>query len=322
MLSVNPKCAYIAGLDIQYSKIVVALADLEGNQVGSWQADLSSLKTPQKIIEALVFGVHLLLKQNSIAKKKLHSLCAATPGVVDIKTGNVTSAPFLEGWENLPLRRLLETAFGIPSIVENEGNLSALGEWSFGVAKGEDNFVFLTLENGIGAGIFINGSLYRGGTGSAGEIGHMQIPGAPRGPLSTHLPGSLEKVVGAKAIEQAWREFSKSRSVKESRTAAEILSPDLSGDGAAARVIETTARALSDAIVNITVLLDPGMIVLGGPLGLSQVLFDEILCQLRIQQYDLKRTKLRLSRLGDTAPLVGALKVALQAAETSLLSTL
>jgi glucokinase len=322
MLSVNPKCAYIVGLDIQYSKIVVALADLEGNQVGSWQADLSSLKTPQKIIEALVFGVHLLLKQNSIAKKKLYLLCAATPGVVDIKTGNVTSAPFLKGWENLPLRRLLETAFGIPSIVENEGNLSALGEWSFGVAKGEDNFVFLTLENGIGAGIFINGSLYRGGTGSAGEIGHMLIPGSPRGSLLRHLPGSLEKVVGAKAIEQRWREFSKDRSVRESRTAADILSVERSGDGSAAPVIEITARALSDAIVNITVLLDPGMIVLGGPLGVSQVLFDEILFQLRIQQYDLDRTKLCLSRLGDTAPLVGALKIALEAAETSLLSSI
>ena len=158
-----------------------------------------------------------------------------------------------------------------------------MDEWSFGVAKGEDNFVFLTLENWVLAQAFsfhLWQPIQRRHRGSAGEIGHMQIPGAPRGPLSTHLPGSLEMVVGAKAIEQAWREFSKKKSVKESRTAADILSLEQVGDGTAARVIETTARALSDAIVNITVLLDPGMIVLGGPLGLSQVLFDEILCQL------------------------------------------
>jgi predicted NBD/HSP70 family sugar kinase len=322
LLSLNPQCAYVAGVDITYSSVALVLADLEGKQIGKWSSDLSSLKTPEKVIKKLAAEVGELLTRHSIARKKLYAVCAATPGVVDAKTQDITATPFLPGWEHLPLKKMLESAFGVPSVVENESNLSALGERSFGVAKGQDTFVFLSLEKGIGAGLFIKGQLYSGANGGAGEIGHMQIPGTPRVPLSAHLPGSLEQVVGAKGIEEKWRAVSKSSGGKRRPSAEEILALAKAGDAKAVEVIEATARTLADTVVNISVFLDPAMIVFGGRLGRSQILFDQVLVQLGTRQYDFGRTRLCLSHLGEDAAMLGSLKIALEAAEALLLSSI
>jgi glucokinase len=319
-LTLNHACVYVAGLEIKDSRIGVALADLKGNRIGQWSWRLPSKKTPEKVVWTLVSSVERLLKQHSIPKRKLYAICASAPGITDSKTGNLIFAPFLKDWGEFPLRKLLEDAFEIPVIVENESNLHALGERAYGAAKGEDHFVFLEVGSGVGAGIFINGMLYKGATGSAGEIGYMQVPSVPRGPFSTHLAGPLEKVAGGKGMETTWREISKNMPAREPVTAADILAFAKAGDVVATHVIETTARALCDVIANISVLLDPTMVILGGPIGCSQVLFDAVARQLQLQKHDVDRITLRLSQCGKEAALLGALKTALEIAEARLLS--
>ena len=209
-LSLNHASVYVAGLEIRDSRLRVALADLQGNRIGPWISDLPKHKSPEKVVQALAAGVDLLLKQNNIRKSKLHAVSVSTPGIPDAKTGNLIFAPFLN-WGDISLSKLLAKAFRIPVTVENEANLYALGERAYGAAKGEDHFVFLDVDSGVGAGIFINGMLYRGATGSAGEIGYMQVPAAPRGPFSTLLPGTLEKVAGGKGIEETWHRLAKGK---------------------------------------------------------------------------------------------------------------
>jgi glucokinase len=319
-LSLNQGYLYVAGLEIKDSGIRVALADLQGNRIAQWGSRLPSRKTPEKVVHTLVDSVERLLKQHSIAKRKLCAICASAPGITDASTGNLIFVPFLKDWGDIPLKKLLENAFEVPVIVDNESNLHALGERTYGAAKGEDHFVFLEVGNGVGAGIFINGMLYRGATGSAGEIGYMQVPGAPRGPFSTQLPGILERVAGGKGMEQTWREMSKNVPAGRPATAADILAFAQAGDVLAVRVIETAAKALGDVIANISVLLDPTLIVLGGAFGCSQLLFDAVSRQLQLQKHDSGRIRLRLSLCGGDAALLGALKTALEVAETRLLN--
>ena len=319
-LSLNQGYLYVAGLEIQDSGIRVALADLQGNRIAQWGARLPPRKTPEKVVRTLVASVERLLKRHSIAKRKLYAICASAPGVTDASTGNLIFAPFLKDWGDIPLRKLLESAFEVPVIIDNESNLHALGERAYGAAKGEDHFVFLEVGNGVGAGIFINGMLYRGATGSAGEIGYMQVPGAPRGPFSTHLPGPLERVAGGKGMEETWRGMNKKLSPRKPATAAEILAFAEAGDVLAVQVIETAAKALSDVIANISVLLDPTLIVLGGPFGCSQALFAAVSRQLQLQKHDSDRIRVRLSLCGKDAALLGAVKTALEVAETRLLN--
>ncbi len=318
-LSLNHASVYVAGLEIRDSRIRVALADLKGNRIGPWSSRLPARKSPENVVRALATGVESLLKQHSIRKSKLYAVSASTPGFPDMKTGKLIFAPFLKDWDNIPLTRLLTDTFKIPVTVENEANLYAIGERAYGAAKGEDHFVFLDVDSGVGAGIFINGMLYRGATGSAGEIGYMQVPAAPRGPFSTLLPGTLEKVAGGKGIEASWRALAKSKRHKRAATAADILAFAEAGDGVALQVIENAAKALCDVIANISVLLDPTMIVLGGPVGSSQILFDAVLRRLRLQKHDLGRITVRLSHCGADAALWGALKTAIETAEARLL---
>ena len=318
-LSLNHGSVYVAGLEIRDSLIRVALADLQGNRLGPWSSELPTRKSPERVVQALAAGVASLMKQHSIKKYKLHAVSASTPGITDMKTGKLIFAPLLAGWGDFPLKKLLVNTFKVPVAVENEANLNAIGERAYGAAKGEDHFVFLDVDSGVGAGIFINGRLYRGATGIAGEIGYMQVPAAPRGPFSTMHPGTLEKVAGGKAIEEGWRALAKGKRGRKTATAADILLFAEAGDAAALQVIENAATALCDVIANISVLLDPTMIVLGGPIGSSQVLFDAVLRRLKLQKHDLGRITVRLSHCGDDAALWGALKTAIEIAEAGLL---
>ncbi len=197
-------------------------------------------------------------------------------------------------------------------------NLSALGEHMEGAARGQEDFVLLWVANGVGAGIFMDGKLYRGAIGSAGEIGYMRVPGAPGGAVSIHTTGSLEDAVGQKGIEAAWHRLHAGNGATGANlSASEILSLVEIGDPIAMQIRDTIAAILSDVIVNISVLMDPSMIVLGGDIGRAPALFGAVLR--RVQQDDLARFVLVASRLGQDAVLAGAVKVALELAESKLL---
>jgi glucokinase len=319
-LSLNHGYLYVAGIEIKNSHIRVALADLHGNPIAQWASPLHAQTTPEKVVRTLVVNVEKLLKQHSIARESLSAICASVPGVPDVNTGNLIFAPFLKDWGDTPLRKLLEAAFQVPVIIDNESNLYALGERAYGAAKGQDHFVFLEVGDGVGAGIFINGTLYRGATGGAGEIGYMQVPSAPRGPFSAQVQGNLERVAGGRGMEESWRQLSKNAPPREPATVSEILAFAEAGDSIAIEVVETAAKALCDVITNICVLLDPTLIVLGGPWGSSQFLFQAVARQLEIQNHDSGRIQLRPTLCGEDAALLGALKTALEVAEARLLN--
>jgi glucokinase len=320
LLSLNPECAYVAGLEITSSDVRVALVNLEGSRIGNWTSRLPSKPTPERIVEALDHGVDKLLTHHSIPRSKLYAVCAAAPGITDLRAGIVVSAPHLEAWENIPLKQLLEETFGVPAIIENDVNLSALGERMEGAARGQDDFVFLWVDKGVGAGIFVDGKLHRGAIGSAGEIGYMRVPGAPGATLSIHHTGSLEDALGQKGLEEAWRRMHPANGKGREKivTAHEILTMATDGHPEAEEIRDTIAAILSDVIINISVLLDPSMIVLGGEIGRSPALFGTVLK--RVQQNDFARFMLVASHLGKDAALTGAVKLALETAESELLN--
>jgi glucokinase len=318
-LSLNQNYLYVAGVEIKNSRLRIALADLQGNPIAQSSLPLPSPTTTEAVVRTIVVSVERLLHQHSVAREDLAAICASAPGITDVHTGNLIFAPWLQDWGDIPLRKLLEGAFQVPVTIDNESNLYALGERAYGAAKGEDHFVFLEVGEGVGAGIFINGTLYRGATGSAGEIGYMQVPSAPRGPFSAKVLGNLERVAGGRGMEEAWRESAKNGHWREPATAAEILAFAEAGDPLATRIVEAAAKALCDVITNISVLLDPTVIVLGGPWGSSPWLFRAVMRHLEMQEHDSGRIQARPSLCGEDAAILGALKTALEFAEARLL---
>ena len=323
LLRFNTKLGYVAGADIGTSVIRVALADLNGTILGKWVGSTRSRSTPGRMAKLIAAGIRELQTQYRIPQEKLVSLGAGVPGITDVKAGIVLSAPILpSGWQAVRLAQLVEHGTGIPVTVENDVNLAAIGESWVGTARGVRNFVFLTIGTGVGAGVFINGRLYHGSDWAAGEIGYLYVPGTDEAPLSIGHPGSLESIIGARGIRRSWQKLcdgSRGTGRQKARysNVSEIFDLAEKGDRRASMLLQQTARILADAITDVCVILNSSLIVLGGSVGSHPALLEAT--RRILEHNDFSRPQLALSILGGEAPLLGAIWLALKAAESILL---
>lgn len=312
LIELNGEHAFVAGADVGGSTVRVAVADLNGNVRGRWLTELGTTKDPKVITSTIATGIQQLCAEAGIPPKKVVELAAGAPGITDVRSGRVLSAPNLSGWHNIPFRDLLAKATGLPTTVENDVNLAALGEQWRGVAKDVSSFVFLAVGTGIGAGIVMNGQLYHGSTWSAGEMGYLMIPGLPSDALSVDRLGALESAIGGRSIERAWRERTSLKKGIRGLKASEILQLGENGDRVAREILETSAEFLATAITNMNLILDVPLVVLGGGVA-NEALHKTTANYLSSNEF--ARPKLVLSSLGAEAQLMGALRLALMAAE-------
>lgn len=312
LIELNGEHAFVAGADVGGSTVRVAIADLNGKCRGRWLKDLGTVKDPKVITEAVATGIKELCAKIDVPEKKIVELAAGAPGITDVRSGRVLSAPNLSGWHDVPFRDLLSKATGLPTTVENDVNLAALGEQWCGVAKDASSFVFLAVGTGIGAGIMMNGQLYHGTTWSAGEMGYLMIPGLPSDALSVDRLGALESAIGGRSIERTWRERISMKKGIRGLKASEILELGETGDRVAQEILENTAEFLATAITNMNLILDVPLVVLGG--GVANDALQKATANY-LSNNEFARPKLVLSNLGAEAQLMGALRLALLAAE-------
>lgn len=312
LIELNGEHAFVAGADVGGSTVRVAIADLNGKCRGRWLKDLGTVKDPKVITEAVATGIKELCAKIDVPEKKIVELAAGAPGITDVRSGRVLSAPNLSGWHDVPFRDLLSKATGLPTTVENDVNLAALGEQWCGVAKDASSFVFLAVGTGIGAGIMMNGQLYHGTTWSAGEMGYLMIPGLPSDALSVDRLGALESAIGGRSIERTWRERISMKKGIRGLKASEILELGEAGDRVAQEILENTAEFLATAITNMNLILDVPLVVLGG--GVANDALQKATANY-LSNNEFARPKLVLSSLGAEAQLMGALRLALLAAE-------
>ena len=160
--------------------------------------------------------------------------------------------------------------------MENDVRIAAIGEHWSGSARGVQNFVFLAIGTGIAAGIFVDGKLLHGPDWAAGEVGYMHVPGAPEEPAERGAPGSLERAIGGEGIRQQWRRCCLDAGASPSRdlSATEIFALATAGDAQAANVLNRSAQMLGCAVYNISLVLNEYLFVLGGGVGMSELLRD------------------------------------------------
>ncbi|MCS6861853.1 MAG: ROK family protein, partial [Abditibacteriales bacterium] len=193
-------------------------------------------------------------------------------GPVDYRTGTVLLSHHVAGWENQPLKRILEDAFHRPVVVDNDCNAGALGEWRFGAGRGVDDLIYINIGTGIGGGVIAGGRLVRGVCNGAGEIGHAVID--PHGPVCTcGKRGCLEALCSGPYIALRAREqvkaFGAPTSLTATCTSEEVFAAALNGDALAQQIVQESAHYLAHAIGNAVSLLNPQMVILGG--GVSEV---------------------------------------------------
>jgi glucokinase len=318
MLAFNESYGYVAGVEIGEGIIRAGFADLSGKMLGEAVDELGDKSWPGAVIEKIVALLASLRESLRIPAKRLLSVGVSAPGITDVDAGIVVSVPAMQAWENVPLRRLLEEKLSLPVKVENDVNIAALGEHSYGVAQEEANFVFLHIGRGLGAGLFVNGKLHHGPEWTAGEIGYLQLQAAAVQPVRKSQVGALEAAIGTTAIERQWREIVEAgeSSQPAGLRAVQILDLALQGDPAARRIVDRSADYLAMMCSYLSLILNCSLIVFGGELGMHPALFDATVE--RLNGHDFARPRLAVTQLGMMVELRGTLRLALQVAEAAL----
>ena len=262
LLVINPKGGYVVGIKLTETHAVCALTDLEALVIAKSSMPLSG-HDPAQVVDDLAQMVLTFIRGQKIAKKQLLGVGVGLAGIVDAEEGILRQSP-IYGWDNVPLRAMLQSKLRIPVYIENDVNTLTLTERWFGHGQGVDHFLTVTVGRGIGLGIVANGQFYRGQTGGAGEFGHTTTN--PDGPLcACGKRGCLEAYVGDPGLIRAAQEsFVLGKLSASVQNLDELLSLAQSGDMASIQIFDQAGRILGIGIANLINLFNPKKIIISG----------------------------------------------------------
>jgi predicted NBD/HSP70 family sugar kinase len=306
-LRLTRRAGAVLGVDFGHEHVRVAVGDLAGRVLSVRTAAVDVDRGMEAALRAARRLADTVVAEGHVDREELLACGAGVPGPVDRISGRVGSTMLLPGWGGAVLAAALEQRLEVPVAVDNDANLGALGEQAAGAARGVDDVIYVKVSSGIGAGLISGGRLLRGGTGIAGEIGHVAV-------VTDGLPcrcggrGCLETVASAPAVRRQLH-----ATAGDTIPADDLLAALGSGDPRVARLLADAGRALGRALSGACHLLDPSMIVLGGDPAFAT---DPVLAGVR---EELVRRRLpgggadvllAPAQLGDRGQVVGALRLA------------
>jgi glucokinase len=299
------------------------LTDLNGNQLEVLKITLTRRKTtPAAICDYIGSAIEKLLHRQKKLRKQLLALVVAVPAIANVEEGSVLSISPLDGWRAVPLRAMLNKIVDCLIVIENDTNLAALGERYCGAAQTAQDFVLINIGTNVSAGIVLGGKIHHGSQWSAGEIAYLRLPHIVRRTPTIHEFGELESILTTSGILKSWhgRENNPGRHPRKSSTdmdAVNVLDLAQAGDTRARAIVRLRADVVSDIIVNMSMIINPGLILLGGEIGSHPVLIRSVLKQLEGSEFAV--TKLGTSALGDDGVLWGGVALALDGISSVLL---
>jgi glucokinase len=261
----------VAAIDLGGTKIRSLIVDGDGTIRAADQRPSEADEGPKAVIDRILASVHAAIDQSRITLDDITAVGVAAPGPVDFDRGVVLEAPNLAGWHDVPLGAILSEQLGLPSYLENDANAAAVGEHRFGAGRGVQQMIYLTISTGIGGGLILNGQLYRGVDGTAGELGHVVVD--ERGPLDDcGMHGCLEILASGTAIARMAREAVEAgesvylqRAARAGKlTAKEVEEAADAGDPAARAILARASHYLGIALANYINIFNPELFVIGG----------------------------------------------------------
>lgn len=273
--------ALAAGVDLGGTKIYSLIAGAEGNVLADDRRPTLAAEGSGAVIDRIVASVRQALDKANVDPGEIVGLGISTPGPCDPRRGVVTEAPNL-GWIDVPLVDLVSKKLGVPALLENDAAAAAYGEMKFGAGRGKRHILYITLGTGIGGGIIIDGQIYGGASGAAGEVGHIVLEpdgvacncGA-RGCLEALASGPAIAREAAAAVKAGRSGVMAKMAAGKELTAELVLEAAQRGDPAAKDVIEQAGRYLGLGLVGLLNVLNPEALILGGGLiGLGDLYLD------------------------------------------------
>jgi glucokinase len=308
----------VIGIDLGGTKILSVRLDDGLKVVAQDLRETLAEEGPDAVIGRMV---------NSIAavagSLPFRSIGISTAGPVDINRGLVTTPPNLPGWRDVPLGIRISQALGVPAWLENDANAAALAEHRLGAGRGCRHMVLVAVGTGIGGGLILDGRLYHGASGGAGEIGHMLVE--PQGRVcGCGRRGCLEAMASGTALDAAAREIA---AANPNGLVAEIArgqgdEPDArtldaaadAGDATAREAVERAGAYLGEGLTNLVNIFNPEVVVIGGSVRKSRRYVDTALAVMHRDAYPQHLADVRIAEaeLGDESPAIGAALLALE----------
>jgi glucokinase len=310
--------AYMLGIDLGGTKILSVCLDADFKDIGRDLRPTDARDGPERVIERMVES-----GSAAAAGRQLVAVGVSAPGPSNPDLGIVTTPPNLPGWHDVPLASLISTKMGLPVWIENDANAGAAAEHRIGAGRGSRHMILVALGTGIGGGLILDGRLYHGASGGAGEIGHMQldIQGrhctcGRRGCLEALASGwALDLDAGAIAQaepEGAVAQFARRESVDPDARILDLAAD--AGDASATQALQRAGRFLGAGLTNLVNIFNPELIVIGGSLRKSKYYMETALAVVNEEAFPQHRADVRFvdAQFGDEAPAVGAALLALE----------
>ena len=314
----KPSDKPVVAIDIGGTKYIVAVVDSKGKILSRVYKHTLSSQGPKKVTARLMSTIDEVIARSGIKRNGLGGIAVAYAGLVDISRGLVTEAANLPGWNNVPLRDMLADKFDMPAFVINDASAAALGEHRLGAGKGLSNLIFITVSTGIGGGIIINGELYNGTDGCAGEIGHtiIQMEDGPECKCGRH--GCWESLASGSAIARMAKEhlsggekhFTGYVGWCDCKVTAEMVAAGArKGDALCREVVNTAGRYLGVGLGNLVNIFNPQMIIIGGGVsGMGEMILRPARRSMKEYAFKLPARTVKIVRagLGVDSGLLGA----------------
>ncbi|MBR3626393.1 MAG: ROK family protein [Bacteroidaceae bacterium] len=315
-MATNVEKPYVMGIDIGGTNSVFGIVDARGTVLAVDKIKTQKYEKIEDYVEALTTGMKALIKAND-AEGKIKGIGVGAPNG-NYYTGTIEFAPNLPWKGVIPLANLISEKMGVPCALTNDANAAAIGEMTYGAARGMKDFIMITLGTGVGSGVVCNGQLVYGHDGFAGELGHVTIRRENGRLCGCGRKGCLEAYASATGVARSAREILTSSTDPSSLRdipAEEITSLDVfnaakAGDKIAKEIFEFTGKILGEAFVDFIAFTSPEAIVLfGGLAHAGDLLFEPI--QRTIDENVMPifkgKTKLLMSELKDAdAAVLGA----------------
>jgi predicted NBD/HSP70 family sugar kinase len=301
----NRSAGLAIGVDVGVRHVAVAVGDLSHRVLAERWVALPHGHSARHGVRTVLRSIEEALSEAEADPGQLVGAAISIAAPISPDTGQMMVPGVLGGWNGPELATEVARRWDIPVGVENDANLGALGEWVWGEARGAKTLLYIKIASRVGLGIVIDGAIYHGAEGCAGELGHVTVD--PQGELCwCGRRGCLEMFVGGEGlIRRLGVESGHRIDLRDLVARTQEISPQLP------RLIERGGQVLADAVATLALLLDPSVIVLGGEIAmLGELLLDPVREAVRAMPFG-SPVRVELSALEDRASLVGALALVL-----------
>jgi predicted NBD/HSP70 family sugar kinase len=327
LYGVVPSTAYVAGLHVEQDEVSAGVADVTGRVIGQVSVDPNGSPDPVTLVRG---AVATACGAAGVSADELRAFVIGTPGVLDPRTGDPRLAVNLPAWHEGVLAAL-RSDLRRPVTIENDVNLAAMAEHASGAAAGAGDFVLVWLGVGLGLATMLGGRLHRGAGGAAGEIGYLPVPGVPLPQDVTHpATGAFQGLIGAQALLPLAAAYGFGSAAAGPASAGPAsagaavraaVAAAVAGDPRGSDFLGELAGRVATGVASVCVVLDPGLVVLGGEIGLAGG--DELAGRVaaRVAQICPARPRVVPTGIGGGPVLRGAILAAVDQARAELLAS-